>query len=404
MTIYQNDSNILVAIKRETTVGVAATTAGATEVRVIQSAGLELARAQIQSTEKRNDMTTPMGRLGGHSVGGSFTGEITIGGATDIGLEAIMRAVWVPAKAIPFASMTTVALGTNTVTASGGDWLVTQGVRVGDIFTFASTTVVADNGVNARVVSVTTLTITTTPAAFTTLVATATGTMTLLKKLSTATTPQRYSHTIEQYDQDVDLSELFLGCRLTGMKLSFKPGAMATVQYTYMALDRTQLTTGTSPWFTTPALTTGLALIADDSAIRYNGNNVATFTGFDLDFTIAAKGEPVIGSFVSPDVFDNDLVITGTITALRSDFSNLVLFDGETEFEVGILLQEPNTGPPKNCVSVFLPRVKISKLSAPVGGGDGAKIETLTLMVGPKVASTTTGYDGTVATIHSSAP
>jgi hypothetical protein len=44
--------------------------------------------------------------------------------------------------------------------------------------------------------------------------------------------------------------------------------------------------------------------------------------------------------------------------------------------------------------------VKISGLSADVGGGDGAKIETLNLMVGPKAAAT--GYDATIATFSSS--
>jgi hypothetical protein len=140
--------------------------------------------------------------------------------------------------------------------------------------------------------------------------------------------------------------------------------------------------------------------VADDSSILKSGTAVSIFTGFDLRFDIAAKGEPVIGSFVTPDIFDNDLSVSGTITGLRSDFANLTLFDAETEFEIMILLQEPATAP-KPCIGLYLPRVKIAGLSAPAGGGDGAKIETLTLMVGPKVAAT--GYDGSVATFSSSA-
>lgn len=402
MTNFQNDSNILVAIKRETVTGTAATAVGATEVRLIQSPGLELKRAQIQSQEKLQTMLRPMGRLGYKSVDGSFNAELTVGGATDIGVEAIMRSTWVTATSIPFGSMTTLAIGTQTITASGGDFIATQGIRVGDIFTLSGTTVAADNGLNRRVLTLGTLTITTTPLSFTTLAATATGTLILMKKVKNGTAPVRYTHTVEQYDQDVDLSELFLGCRLTGFKMSYKPGAMAQITYTWMGLDRTQLTTGTSPWFTTPSLTTGLGLIADDSTIRFNGATIATFTGFDLDFQIAAKGEPVIGSFVAPDIFDNDLTVSGSITALRSDFSNLVLFDAETEFEASILLEEPNTGPPKSFFSVFFPRIKLSAVSAPVGGGDGAKTETLTLMIGPKVAAT--GFDATYCTFHSSAP
>jgi hypothetical protein len=164
-------------------------------------------------------------------------------------------------------------------------------------------------------------------------------------------------------------------------------------------MDRDPKTTGTSPHFSSPTLTSTLGLVADDSSILKDGVAVADFTGFDLEFNIAAAGVPVIGSLTPPDIFDNDLRVTGTITGLRQDFSNLTLYDAETEFEINILLEEP-TGAPPSCLGIFLPRVKISGLSAPVGGGDGAKVETLNLFVGPKTAAS--GYDATIAAIFSS--
>lgn len=400
---YQTNANVLVAVRRETTTGVAAgaTASLAAQVRITDSPGLVLKKAQIQSTEKRTDMLRPMARLGHKTVDGSYNTELTVGGAVDLFLEAAMRSAWATATSIAFSSMTTVALGTNTVTAAAGDWIGTAGVRVGDLFTISGTTVPGDNGTNARVTALSTLVITTTTGAFTTLAATATGTLTILKKLKTVTPPNRYTHTIEQYDVDTDLSELFLGCRLIGLKVSGKPGAPVTMAYTFMGLDHTVLATGTSPYFTTPALTTGLALIADDATVHFNGTQVANFTGFDLDFSIAAKDEAVIGSLTSPDVFDNDLTVTGSITALRQDFSNLSLYDAETEFEVRLKFIEPNTTP-QNCLGFFFPRVKIGAVSAPAGGADGAKIETVALFMGPKVATST--YDAGVATIHSTAP
>lgn len=394
----QTAANVQVMVHREVTVGVQATATGATTMRYIESTGLQLKRAEIVSQEKRADGNTNMGRLGGKSVDGDFMTELSIGGALDILIEAVMRSTWTPAVPITFASMTSITTTTNQVIALGGDWVGAQGVRVGDIFTLSNHSSPGNNGVNFPVLAVTSLTIVTSPAALTSnAVADATGTLTILKRVVSAAVPTRYSHTVEQFDADITKSEVFLGCRCIGVKLSFKPGAMATAQFTFMGLDRV---TANAQYFTSPAITTGIALIADDSAIRYNGAQVATFTGFDLDFQITAKGEPVIGSFVSPDVFDNNCAVTGTITALRSDFSNLTLYDAETEFEVSIKLEEPS-GSPKGCFAIFIPRTKISQLSAPVGGGDGAKIETLTLMTGPKVAAT--GYDGTIAVISSSA-
>lgn len=398
MTI-QTNSNVLVAVRRETTTGVNATVTGAHQVRLIGSSGLELKRTPIRSAELRDDGNESFGRLGAKMVDGSLESEITAGGATDYFIEEIMRSAWATAVAVGFATMTTVAIGTQTLTAAAGDWVGAQGIRVGDIFRLTNTTVSGNNNTNLPVLTVNSLTITTRAAALTTLGATATGTLTILRKIKSATTPTRYSNSIEQYDEDTDLSELFLGCRLVGLKLSCKPGEMAKASYTFKGMDRTALATGTSPYFTSPALTTGLGMIADDASVIYNGASVATFTGVELDFTLGAETVSVLGSFVSPDVFDNILSVKGSITGLVSDFSNLTLYDAETEFSLQVVLEELAAAP-KPCLSVFLPRVKIESLSTPVGGQTGPKVTTLGLMVGTKAAAT--GYDGTIATFSSS--
>jgi hypothetical protein len=340
-----------------------------------------------------------MGRLGFKGVDGSYNLELSTGGAVDLMLEALMRSTWATLTSISYATMTTVAVGTNEVVAAAGDWVGDQGLRVGDIFTIANSDETANNDLNTIITAITSLTISVPAGTFTVAGAAATGTITRRRKVVTAATPTRYTHTVEQYGQDIDLSELFLGCRVVGARFAFRPGEMAQATFTLLGTDRTALATGTSPYFTSPTLTTTLGLVADDSSIRYNGAAVTTFTGFELDMQITAQGQPVIGSLVSPDIYDNDLAVTGSITGLRSDFGNLTLYDAETEFEMSIVLAEPSGTPPE-VLSIFLPRVKIAALSAPVGGGDGAKIETLGLMVGPKAAAT--GYDGTVAVISSS--
>ncbi len=322
--------------------------------------------------------------------------DVKLGGTSKFNVDAAAGLVTANAGLTVSAGTTAV----QALTATTGSFIA-QGVKVGDVFTVSGTSVSGNNNTNRIVTAVGTLTLTTTTGAFTTLAATTTGTLTIHKKLITPATPTRYSHTVEQNDTDIDLSELFTGCRAIGVKLSFAPGQMAKATYSLLGVDRTALATGTSPYFTSPTLTTSLGLIADDSSIRYNGAPVALFTGFDIDLQITAKGEPVIGSLTTPDIFDNNLKVVGTITGLRQDFSNLTLYDAETEFVISIVLAEP-TGSPPACLSVYIPRAKISQLTAPVGGGDGAKIETLTLMIGPKTADTS--HDGTIASFTSSAP
>jgi len=398
---FQTGSNVLVAIKAEATTGVIAgsTASEAVRIRLVDSPGLQLDRAVVASNEKRADGLTSMGRLGGKSVSGSFNVELNAGGAVNLMLGAIMRSAFATSTVIVYSTQVVVA--TNYVQGgTASDW-ATAGVKVGDIFTISGNAEALVNGINAQVLSITSATLMVPVGTFaTSAVADASVTVTRLRKLVNAATPTRSSYSVEQHDTDLDLSEVFLGCRVTGMQLSFKPGEMATAQFTLMGMDRTQLTTATSPYYITPVLTTSLSLVADDGTICKGGVVVAKYTGIDLNFNLTAKGEPVIGSLVSPDIFDNDLSVDGSITGLREDFANLTLYDAETEFELALLLQEP-TGAPPVCLSFFFPRVKISALSAPVGGSDGAKIETLGIMVGAKAAAT--GYDAGIANIGTSA-
>ena len=400
MPTYQTSANVLAAISEETTIGTAATATGATRIRFIDSPGLELKTTPILSQEKTSAAITPMGRLGSLMVDGSFNTELSVGGASTLLTEGIMRAAYSTAVAIGFATMTTVALGTNSVTAAGGDWVGGQGLRVGDVFTITGTSTSANNSLRVPILAVTSLTITVPAGTFVTLAATATGTLTRLRKLINGATPTRKSYTIEQVDQSIDYSELFLGNRVVGLDFDYKPNTMAMMNASFLGLDRDIIDSASSPYFTSPTLSASLPLVADDSTIYKSGTAVTTFTGLTLQLRITAKGEPVIGNRVSPDIFDNDLAASGTITGLRSDFATLTSFDAETEFDIMLVLREPGTAPVA-CFAMYIPRVKIASVSTPLGGGDGAKIETRALMFGPKTAAT--GYDATLVAFSQSA-
>jgi len=400
---FQTGKNVLAAIKVEVTQGVImSTTTGAAQIRIVDSPGIQHTRAQVQSEENRADGLRTMGRTGFITESGSYAGELTPGGATDILLEGITRSTWTTLTSITFATMTTVTIGTNEVVAAAGDWVGDQGIRVGDIFRLSGHDETADNDLNTRVTAVTSLTISTPPATFTVdASAASTGTLSVLRKLITGTTPTRRTYQVEEYDTDVDLSQVYLGARIIGFNLTANPGEMVQVTWQLEAMDRTALAVGASPHFTSPSLTTTLGLIADDSSIRFNGADVTKFTGFNLDFAIAAAGQPTIGSLVTKDIFDNDMTVTGSVSSLREDFSMLTLFDAETEFEVSILLQgSAGESTPKTCLGIYIPRAKVAALSAPFAGGDAGKIETLDLMIGPQAAST--GNDGTIVAFHSS--
>ena len=388
---YQTGSNILVAVGPElAATGTAALANSGKVLRIVDSPGLKLNRANIMSAERNDAMMRPQARLGFKTVDGSFNSEWSVGGMMDDLLAALLRTTWTASSTITYdggAALTSLEITANNTITSVGTTSFVGAIYVGDIIYLTDMSNVLNNNINLRVTAVAANALTVAGTPLTVQVADVACSLIRRKKLYAPTTPTRLAFSIEQYNEDIDLSELFIGCRLVGAKFSFKPGAHAMVTWTFLGMDRTLLLVGTSPWFTAPTVTTGISVVADDSQIIQAATVVSTYTGMDLDFTIAAKGEPTIGSLVSPDIFDNDLSCSGTITGLRSSFAELINYDAETEFAIGMKLEEPIVAP-RPTLGLYLPRVKIGGIDAPLGG-DGAQIETRSLLIGPAVATTT---------------
>jgi len=159
------------------------------------------------------------------------------------------------------------------------------------------------------------------------------------------------------------------------------------------------LTGGSSPYFTSPTVHNATPLVFADAKINVFGEDIVVATAFELNYAINAATQPVIGSKTSPDVFDNDVTLTGSFSAIRESFTNVAAFRNETEFELHILLTEPESEP-KDYISIYVPRCKYTAADAPLGG-DGAMIESLPFQTGAQTAS---AYrDATMITMCTSA-
>lgn len=300
----QTATNVLAALKRETTFNTPATSEDADRIRLLDSPGLKLSRSNIISGERRSDQLENIGRLGGKTVGGSYNTEVNPGGAFDLLIEDLVRGTWESPASVP-------AISTTTQVAA----------------------------------------------------------------VSTPASPVYRSYTIEQYDVDIDQSELFTGVRLVSAEFNLQPNEMSQVAWTFMGADRQVLASEDSPHFTDPALTSGIPLIADDSVITYAGAPIAVLTGMTFTLQTDAAGQPVIGSFVTPDIYLNRHTISGQLSAVREDLAALEAFDSETEFALQGVLKAPGTGPVLT-FGFVMPRVKIYDVDAPFSGGDAAKVET----------------------------
>ncbi len=397
---YQTGKNMVVAYKAETTLGVAVSGGSGLQFRPNASGGLKLSRAVVNSNEIRSDGQASMGRLGSKTVTGGYAGDISLG-TFDTLIEAGFRSTMVAASTIvtATASIITITTDATSLVANAGSW-ITAGVRVGDVFRLTGQpTSTSNNSRNLRVTAVTTLTLSVAETLVVNAVACTVFSVTLAKRISQGTSPVSRSFTVEEYNQDLDLSERFVGCKVSSMKFSGQPDQMATVEFGMVGLDESGLASGASPNFTSPTLTTSDGLTMVDATIRMNGTDVATLTGFELMIDLSGATQPVVGSTTSPDVFLNNAIVSGSISGLRSDFSNLTLFTGETEFALSVLMVE-NESEPKDFISLFIPRCKLTGVDKSFGN-DGALIETMPFMVGSKGVAT--GYDNTMVKLVTSA-
>ena len=399
----QTGKGVTVALKVEATLNVAPSASGAEKLRLTPSPGLKLAKESISSNEIRPDKLSTIPRHGSQEVTGSYNGEMSLSSHDTI-FEAMMRSTWVSAVTITesTSSLASIVIGTNTVEAAStgsGSW-ENAGVKIGDVFRLTGHVDAANNDLNLRVKSMTTHTLTVHGSPLTAEASADNAfTVTIGKKLKNATTPTRRSFTVDEYQEDIDLSERFSGCRFTRMSISGTPNGMAEIEFGVMGMSVTALATGTSPYFTSPTEYTSDPLVFADAIISFGGAEIAVATAFELVLDIDTATLPVIGSTTTPDVFDNTARLTGSISFLREDLARLANFTDEDVLALHVMLEEKESDP-QDYISIFVPRIKIMDVDKSLGD-DGAMVETLPWEAG--VQASATGLDPTLLTILTSA-
>lgn len=373
---------VRVAYKEEVTFN---TPPGATGAQVLvpnPGPGLKLSKTPILPNAIRADGLGLMARHGSISVAGSYPADLTVGGMDDL-LEAAMRDTWQVPLVLDASDFTSITTTGTTIVAAGGSWL-TMGIRKGDVIRLTGSATSANNSKNLRVKDVDATTITlhrpvdngVTVDPLTLNASPDTGAViTRLKKLTNnATAPVRRSFGFEQYYAGIDASQYFGGCRIVGFTITGTPDGMATIEFQVLGASMDVLEGSAAPYYTSFTTPTGDGLVFSDARISVNGEDIAVATAFELTYAITAATTPVVGSQVTPDVFDNDANLSGSFSLLRKDMENVKAFVDEDEFELHVLLRIPGSEP-QDCISLYVPRIKFNDNDAPLGG-DGAMIES----------------------------
>lgn len=393
----QSENNVVVAYKPEGTFGVAAAGgAGAKRFR-LNGGGLGLEMAQIASNELRSDMRSGATRNGSRSVNGGYPADLSVGTFDEL-IEAVFRGTFTAPSSITFATMTSVTTVADGIVAATGSWL-TQGVRVGQIVRALGLPDAANNSRNLRVVGVTAAKITTAETLVVNAGADSTGSIEIMKRLIQPATIVKRSFTFEENQKDIDGSELFIGAKIASMRISGGPDAMAIVEFGIIGADGSVLEGASSPYFTDPVATTSIGLTLADAKIRFGGEDVAVLSGFDMTLDNRQGGQAVIGGGITPEIFEGNATLGGSVSGIRRNLTNVTRYIAETPLELHLLLVEPGAEP-KGFISLFVPNIKLGRPTKQYGSGS-AMIEQLPFTAANKDA--TTGYDDTMLQYETSA-
>ena len=374
--------------------------AASTAVQSIRrvSSTLALTKQTYASQEVRSDRQIADFRHGTRSVTGDITGELSPATYADF-QAAWCRNTWAAVTTVTqatagmSAATLTVASGT-TITASTGSW-ITSGLTVGMVIRLGAGFSAGNQAKgNLRIISLT-ATVLTVDKTLTGEGPLSTYNISIPGKRvqvpsSGFVTP---SYAIEVNYPDVDLSDLYTGCRVGRVQLNMPSSGMATTVIGFMGQDGQSLSGAAAPYFTgtvTAPTSTGI-LAAVNGSLVVGGVAIAVVTGMEITGDLSPSNQPVVGSNVTPEIFLGRANITGNMTALLQD--NVLISDFINETEISIMLSmNVDSTAGSDFFSIVLPRVKLGSATVQRQGEGGIPVSfSFQALKKP----TTAGYDAT---------
>lgn len=410
MTVYQSNSNALVAYKVQSALGTQAGSSGASVLRVAGGPGIKLSKAATESQEVRADGMRSRGRHGTQKTSSSYNGELSFGSHDSI-VEAIMRGTWDSSVlSVAPADMTSITISAsgNTITAGSGNW-ITKGFRVHDVVRLAGSANSANNGKNLRIITLTSTVMTVAETLSTQ--GSDTGSWTLSrpgKRLVNPTSLVKRYFTLEENELDNDVSTLLSDFVWGSLKFQMTANGLVMADPGGIGTGNIQALSGSdAPFFSSPTVTTAEPYSVVDATIRVNGTDVVDLTGFELNMDIGATAPDVFGSNsikYAPDVFTGQLGLSMNITALRKDLAYLSDFIAETQYSLTVLCVDHMTEP-KSFFSIVVPNFTLGGVDpSALSNKGGGRTQTLSVPVAlAGVADVATGYDSTMIKFQTAA-
>ena len=170
--------------------------------------------------------------------------------------------------------------------------------------------------------------------------------------LKTGTTLDTYSY--ERVFADGPFYDVLMGCACNGVDISITPDKIATAKFSL--IGQTAAAMQATTFSTTGVFAAGTTQPCDafTGSLTEGGSSVAVVTAIEIKLANGRKTEGVVGSRVSPAIFEGTCNVSGTVTALFENATLYNKFVNETESAIVVNLTDGSTG----TISFTLPKVK----------------------------------------------
>lgn len=301
-------------------------------------ANLNVKKDGFSSEEIRSDRQRPNFRHGFRSVEGSIECELS-SVSHDALYEGSLGGAW--AAGVSVGTVTAVASG-NKYTRASGSWL-TDGYLPGDVITVSGFGTSGNNG-TARVVSVSAtdlaiLSASGSPTFGKTLTNDTGGTVLLTgKKLKAGSTLKTYS--IQQGFDDVAQYRMFTGIAVNSLELKFDPKGINMGTFNLVGKDGSVFQ-GTT-FAASAAIGTTNPIDSFVGTTWEAGTSLGIITALSAKVENGRTVEGVLGSKVTPAMFEGQCKVSGSMTVFFQDATQYNKFINETASSVDILALDVN--------------------------------------------------------------
>ena len=322
--------------------------------RTTLNVGKDTFRSEVRSASRQRKHS----KHGYKNIGGDIMSELASQWHDDF-LEALLGGTWASVtNSTVLASGSIQPGGSKLQSASAA--FITEGFKVGDIFTLAVGANDANSGIRHQIASITETEI---EVYGSTLVATTIASINVRgvgKKVAVGNSVRSFS--IERFFSNLGLYQLFKGMRVNSGHFTVQPNGIIGLDFNFMGQDADALTsTKAGSAYTSAPTSEPMATIFGSLYEGTTKTELALITGFDLTLTNNMTGDKVLFRNTTPAInFGRFHDVSGTLTLLFNGPTQYNKFLNETETTFDIVVYDGSNQNTAGFIRLHMERVKFN--------------------------------------------